>query len=72
MISVRAFWKHDGKPAKNVKVGLVFNWTHTSDQYTNSSGEVHFDASPSQGKVYANGDVVYEGYLEGMVTVYVD
>lgn len=72
MVSVRAFWKCNGKPAKDAKVGLSFNWTVSRDEYTNTAGEAHFDVSPGQGKVYANGDVVYEGYLEGLVTVYVD
>lgn len=71
MVSVKVCWKQNGRPAEGIKVALGFTWTTTGNEYTNSSGEVHFDVDPGQGKVYAGGNEVYSGDLQGMIVVYV-
>lgn len=75
MISVKVCWQQTGKPAENFKVQLGFDGFCggvSSAEYTNGSGEVHFDNDPGQGKVYVDGKTSYTGRLEGRIVVYVD
>ena len=74
MISVKVCWRHNGKPAENRKVVLSFDGMfggQSKHEYTNSSGEAHFDNNPGPGKVYVDGKTVYTGRLEGMMVVYI-
>lgn len=74
MISVKVCWQQTGKAAENRKVALGFDGFFggvSSTEYTNSSGEAHFDNDPGSGKVYVDGSTVFSGRLEGRVVVYV-
>ncbi|MEG3975685.1 hypothetical protein QT970_13835 [Microcoleus sp. herbarium8] len=74
MVTVKVVYRDDGKPVKNKKVALGFDsWARgiTEDVWTDEAGEAHFDADPGDGKVYIDGDTVYNGDLRGRVVVYI-
>jgi len=73
MVSVKVSYRSTGKPAKSKRAALGFSGFRgmSSAKYTDSNGEAHFNVNPGQGKVYVGGKNVYEGYLSGMVVVYI-
>jgi uncharacterized protein YfaS (alpha-2-macroglobulin family) len=74
MVSVRVYSKSTGKAVKGAKVSLgkdgFFTGGVTQSQYTDSSGEAHFNTDSGSGRVFVDGKTLYEGRLSGMVTVY--
>lgn len=74
MVSVKVIYRHTGKPVSGAKVSIGFNGImrgFSKTQYTDSSGETHFDNDPGTGTIYINGKNVFEGRIEGMKVVYV-
>jgi hypothetical protein len=73
MVSVRVCWKSSGRPAAGHRVVVGFDgWSRgmSSEAYTDSNGDVHFDNDPGRGTVYVNGSAVHQGHLSGRVVVY--
>jgi hypothetical protein len=70
MITIKVIYSSDGKPAKDKRVSASTS-SYSQDQYTNSQGDVDFDLTPGDGKVWVDGSVVHQGYLEGRVSVYI-
>jgi len=73
MVTIKVCYSQDGKPVKGKKVfvsfdGLLRGWL---EEYTDSSGDAHFEAEPGSGKVMVDGRTVYEGKLSGRVVVYI-
>ena len=74
MFTIQVFEKRTGKPAYYKKVGIVFRGFFrgvTKDIYTDRNGEVHFDYDNGYGKVYVQGDLVFEGDICGRKIVYI-
>lgn len=74
MISVQVFYKESGKAAKGAAVCVGFDGIFrgiTSKEYTDSDGNVHFDADPGSGKVFVNGKTAYEGRISGRTIIYI-
>ncbi len=75
MITVKVIHEQSGEPWENQKVALgfdgLFSGGVTSDEYTDSSGEAHFDYKPANGSVYVKGKVAYKGHLSGRIVVYI-
>lgn len=74
MVTVRVYSKGTGRPAKGRKVSVSFDsWTRgvTKGVISDANGEANFDTAPGTGKVYVDGDKVFEGRVEGRVMVYV-
>jgi len=70
MITIKVIYSSDGKPAKDKRVSASTR-SYSQDQYTNAQGDVDFDLTPGDGKVWVDGSVVHQGYLEGRVSVYI-
>ena len=74
MVTVKVCYKSTGKAAKGKRVSLGFSGLTrglSGPEYTNSSGEAHFNADSGSGEVYVDGKTVYKGRLAGRVVVYV-
>ncbi len=74
MFTVQVFEKSSGKPAYYKKVGIVFKGFFrgsTKNIYTDRDGEAHFDYDNGEGKIYVNGQIVYEGEISGRKIVYI-
>ena len=74
MFTIKVVESSTGKPANYKKVAVGFKGLlggFTKDQYTNPSGEAHFDYDNGEAKVYVGGKVVYEGYVSGRIVVYI-
>jgi hypothetical protein len=73
MVTVKVCYASDGKPAKGRRVSLGFSGLRgvSGPEFTNSSGEAHFDADSGSGDVYVDGKSVYKGRLAGRVVVYI-
>lgn len=74
MITVKVILQSSGKPVEHKRVSLGFSSLLrgvTSSEYTNKSGEAHFDADNGEGEVYINGSSKHKGYLSGRVVVYI-
>jgi hypothetical protein len=74
MVTVKVCYASDGKPAKSKRVTLGFSGLMrgmSGPEFTNSSGEAHFDADSGSGEVYVGGKSVYKGRLAGRVIVYI-
>ena len=72
MVTVRVFSKSSGKAIKGKKVSVSFDGLlrGMATEYTDSSGDAHFNVEPGSGKVYVDGNTVYKGNLAGRVVVY--
>jgi len=75
MVTVRVIRKSSGKPVKGKKVALginsLFSGGVTRGEWTDSTGDAHFDIKPGQGKVYVSGAKEFEGHLSGRIVVYI-
>ena len=75
MFTVKVVTKKSGKPAERKKVSATFNEIlrggSTGNKYTDSLGEAHFNNQPGIGKVYVDGQPLFEGRLEGRVVIYI-
>jgi hypothetical protein len=74
MVTIKVIWESTGKPAKGERVAIGFSGLFggvTSNEYTDSNGEAHFDVSPGDGEVYVNGSTKYKGRISGRVMVYI-
>ena len=73
MVTVKVCSQSSGKSVAGVKVFVCFTrWDRGwLEEWTDSSGEAHFDADPGQGVVHVRGAQVWEGRLGGRVVVYV-
>jgi len=74
MVTVKVCYESDGKPAKGKRVSLGFSGLTrgvSGPEFTNYSGEAHFDADPGPGEVYVDGKSVYKGRLAGRIVVYI-
>jgi len=74
MVSVTIIDRSSGHPLKNVKVGIAFTGFFggvTSDEWTDSNGEVHFDNDPGEGKIYVKGNEEFRGYISGNKIIYI-
>jgi uncharacterized protein YfaS (alpha-2-macroglobulin family) len=74
MVSVKVVSKNSGKPVEGKKVSLGFDGFSrgvTGSEYTDSSGEAHFDADPGDGQVFVDGTTKHKGRLSGRVVVYI-
>ncbi len=71
MVTVKVIRRSSGDAIKGKKVALSVPMGVTSDQWTNSNGEAHFDVSPNHGKVFVDGSTEYEGHLSGRIVVYI-
>lgn len=73
MVTIQAVREKTGRPEKNVRVHVVFGGfgRGVSQKYTtDEKGEVHIDSDPGKGKVYVNGQPVYDGDVSGRTVVY--
>jgi uncharacterized GH25 family protein len=74
MVSVKVVYRSTGKPVSGAKVSIGFNGImrgFSKTQYTDNSGETHFDNDPGTGTIYINGNSVFEGRVEGMKVIYI-
>jgi len=73
MVTVQVFSKSSGSAVSGKKVTVHFgDWFGGQlSGFTDSRGEVHFDAKPQQGTVYVDGQKRFEGRIEGRVIVYI-
>jgi hypothetical protein len=74
MVTVKVCYASNGKPAKSKRVSLGFSGLTrgvSGPEFTDFSGETHFDANPGSGEVYVDGKSVYKGRLSGRVVVYI-
>lgn len=75
MVTIVVISKRSGDPLEGKRVSIsyggFFSGGTTDKKRTDSRGEVHFDIKPCQGKVYVEGDKVYEGEIAGRVVVYI-
>ncbi len=57
MVTVRVFSKSSGKAIKGKKVSVSFDGLlrGMATEYTDSSGDAHFNVEPGSGKVYVDG-----------------
>jgi hypothetical protein len=74
MISVKICYQETGRPVEGAKVCLGFDGFcggMSRNEYTNSSGDAHFDHDSGVGTVYVNGTDVQRGQLSGRIVVYI-
>jgi hypothetical protein len=75
MVTVRIISRSSGKPIKGKKVALgmsgLLSGGVTHGEWTDSSGDVHFNVKPGHGKVFVSGSKEYEGHMSGRVVVYI-
>lgn len=74
VITVRVCADGNGRPVKNVRVALGSDGLlhgAADEEWTDGSGEAHFDCSTGKGKVFVGGQTVYCGQLAGRIVVYV-
>ena len=73
MFTIRVISKSTGNPYKGKRVRVGFEGLRgmTSEELTDSNGEVHFDSDPGRGKVYIDHKSVFEGKIEGRVVIYI-
>ena len=74
IVSVKVVSKSSGKPVKGASVSVGFSGLSrgmSSTEYTDYTGEAHFNVDPGDGTVYVRGNAVKRGYLSEMVVVYV-
>jgi hypothetical protein len=73
MFTIKLVDRSSGQPVKSQRVAVGFDgWRGvTSDEWTDSDGEVHFDNDNGNGEVYVNGKTSYKGKIEGRVVIYV-
>jgi uncharacterized protein YfaS (alpha-2-macroglobulin family) len=71
MVTVKVVRRSSGDPVKGKKVALGLSLGVTNSQWTDSSGEAHFDVKPAHGKVFVDGSTEYEGHLSGRMVVYI-
>ena len=74
MITIKVCAESNGRPQKNVRVALSFDGLlrgMAGDEWTDGSGEAHFDCAAGKGKVFVNRQTVYRGQLAGRIVVYV-
>ncbi len=71
MVTVKVIRKSSGDPAKGKKVALGVSNGITGGEWTDSSGEAHFDVRSGHGKVYVDGSKKHEGHLSGRIVVYI-
>ena len=69
MITVKVIRGNSGKGAEGKKVALGIHNAVTRGEWTDSSGQAHFNVKPAYGKVFVGGLNVYEGHLEGLIVV---
>lgn len=72
MFSVRVISKSTGNPIKGKRVRVGFDGLRgmTGEAYTDSNGDVHFDAKPGTGTVYVDHKTAYKGKIEGRIVIY--
>jgi hypothetical protein len=74
MFTVKVVAKKSGKPVERKRVSASFNGFiggSTGSKYTDSLGEAHFTNQPGIGKVYVDGQPLFEGRIEGRVVIYI-
>lgn len=71
MVTVKVVRRSSGEPAKGKKVSLGMSTGVTSGEWTDSSGDAHFDVTPNHGKVFVDGSKEHEGHLSGRIVVYI-
>ncbi|MGB4205139.1 MAG: hypothetical protein WBJ84_05900 [Bacteroidales bacterium] len=74
MFTVQVIDRSTGKPAYYKKVAVAFHGFfrgHTTDQYTDRDGEVHFNYDNGEGTIYVQGQKVYEGWIGGRKVIYI-
>ena len=73
MVTVKVFYNSTGVAAKKseCRVGLsVGAFDGVYHEYTDSNGEAHFaNASPGEAEIYADGKVVFKGYVPSSIVV---
>lgn len=73
MFTIKFIRAASGKPIEGIKVGIIFKGLFrgvAKDQWTNGDGEATFPEKNGTGIVYANGNPVYEGELQGKKMIY--
>jgi hypothetical protein len=70
MFTICVHSKSSGNPVGSKKVFVSFGSTWL-EEYTNSSGEAHFDTYPRTGEVIVEGTTRHSGHLSGKVVVYI-
>ena len=75
MVTIKVIHRSSGNPVKGKKVALgidaQFSSGVTHGEWTNASGEAHFDVKPNHGKVFIDSSQRFEGHLFGEVVVYI-
>ena len=74
MFTIKVVSSNTGKPVigKRVSVGLEgLTRGMTKEEFTDSSGEVHFNNDPGRGKVFVDHKTVFDGKIGGRVVVYI-
>ena len=74
MFTIQIIESKYGKPAYYKKVSVGFKGVFrgfAGDQYTDKNGEAHFSEDNGDGKIYVDGQVVYEGYISGRKIIYI-
>ena len=74
MVSVKVIHSVSGKPAVAQKVNIGFNGFFrgfSESQYTDKSGETHFNNDPGDGEIYVNGKASFKGHISGLKVLYI-
>lgn len=74
MVSVKVVSQSSGKAVQGQRVAVGFDGVFrgmSSTEYTDSTGEAHFDCDPGNGSVYVNGYTKHKGHISGKVVVYI-
>jgi hypothetical protein len=72
MITIQLISKSSGNPLQSTRVAISIGNDGVKDEYTDDSGNAHFDYPPQQrSEVYVDGRTVYTGRLEGRTVIYV-
>lgn len=74
MFTVKIVEASTGRPVKGARVCVGFKGAFramSSNEYTDSEGEVHFNNDNGEGIIYVNGQSKYEGRIEGRKVIYI-
>lgn len=72
MFTIKVVSQSTGKPAQHKRVRVSFSGLRgmTDNQFTDNSGEAHFNSDPGEGEVYVDGKSKFKGKISGRVLIY--
>lgn len=74
MFTIQVIERSTGKPAYYKKVAVSFHGFFrgmTNTEYTDRSGEAHFNYDNGNGIIYVQGEKVYDGEISGRKIIYI-